>query len=258
MTDQKASAAGASSRPKCVVNENDLPWVSSKDLPSDMATAVNGGEFFAYKRKRLGAAAGGQKLGASIMEVPPGKTAWPFHYHHVRTGAVWWFVWWLALTARHRYAFVSQGNEEAIYILGGRGTLRLGGSVGTAMMPAADAASEQLVSVSSGDYIALPVGGAHAHQLINTDAQQTLRYLCLSTNLYPEVCAYPDAGKVGVIPAYGAAAWFDANSAVPYYKGEGAKPALLSAVANTTPVAATTSTAAPTTAAAAVASVANK
>ncbi len=39
------------------------------------------GEKFGYRRKSLGSAAGGEKLGCSLYEVPPGRRAWPYHYH---------------------------------------------------------------------------------------------------------------------------------------------------------------------------------
>ncbi len=55
---------------------------------------------FAFVRKRLGAAAGGEKIGASWFEIQPGKKAFPFHYH--------------------------LANEEAIYVLEGEGVLRSG------------------------------------------------------------------------------------------------------------------------------------
>ncbi len=55
---------------------------------------------FAFTRKRLGAAAGGQKIGTSWFELQPGKKAFPFHYH---------------LT-----------NEEALFVLEGEGVLRVG------------------------------------------------------------------------------------------------------------------------------------
>jgi uncharacterized cupin superfamily protein len=134
------------SRPPCIVNANDLEW--------KRATAR--GERFASERKAFTGPAGGQKLGCSLMRVPPGKTAFPHHRHH--------------------------GNEEAIYILSGTGTLRL------------DDAEH---AVGPGDYIALTAGGP-AHQLIAT-GNAPLEYLCFSTMLAPEVVEYPDAGKVGAI-----------------------------------------------------------
>ena len=54
-----------------------------------------------FRRKKLGAADGSEDLGASLHEVPPGESAWPYHYH--------------------------TANEEALYVLSGTGTLRLAG-----------------------------------------------------------------------------------------------------------------------------------
>lgn len=55
---------------------------------------------FAFHRKRLGAAAGGEKIGVSWFELPPGKKTFPLHYH--------------------------LANEEAVFVLEGEGVLRLG------------------------------------------------------------------------------------------------------------------------------------
>jgi uncharacterized cupin superfamily protein len=71
-----------------VVGEDNLQW-----------TKHSYGEKFGYRRKSLSSAAGGEKLGCSLYEVPPGRRAWPYHYH--------------------------LANEEAIYILEGSGTLRI-------------------------------------------------------------------------------------------------------------------------------------
>jgi uncharacterized cupin superfamily protein len=71
------------------VNESDLEW-----------TEADHGET-AFRRKQLSAAADGEGIGCSLYELPPGKRSWPYHYH--------------------------TGNEEAIYVLDGEGTLRLDG-----------------------------------------------------------------------------------------------------------------------------------
>jgi uncharacterized cupin superfamily protein len=128
-----------------VVSDGDLEWDEQSH-----------GEKFGYRRKQLGSAAGGQKLGCSLYEVPPGCRAWPYHYH--------------------------LANEEAIYVLGGSGTLRIGG---------------EEVLVSEGDYVALPARAEAAHQLVNS-SEAVLRYLCFSTMIEPDVMVYPDSGKVGI------------------------------------------------------------
>lgn len=130
----------------------DKPIVSIEKLPWTEKERGN----FICRRKSLSQAAGGQKLGCSLYEVPVGCKAWPYHYHC--------------------------GNEEAIYLLSGEGTLRLG---------------EQAFTVKAGAYIALPPGQHHAHQLINT-GEVPLQYLCFSTMNEPDVIAYPDSDKVGV------------------------------------------------------------
>ncbi|PSP85319.1 cupin [Halobacteriales archaeon QS_6_64_34] len=79
-----------------------------------------------FKRKQLGAAAGGEALGTSLYEVPPGKRLWVRHYH--------------------------EGNEESIFVLDGSGTLFLG-------------SDETEHPLSAGDYVALPAGEESAHDI---------------------------------------------------------------------------------------------
>ena len=55
---------------------------------------------FAFRRKRLGAAAGSKGLGVSWFELPPGKKSFPFHFH--------------------------LANDEAVFVLEGDGVVRLG------------------------------------------------------------------------------------------------------------------------------------
>jgi uncharacterized cupin superfamily protein len=81
------------------------------------------------------------------------------------------------------YPFHShRANEELLVVLSGRGELRYG----NATYPARE-----------GDLIGCPTGGPEtAHQLINT-GDAPLRYLAISTEIDPDVCEYPDSGKVG-------------------------------------------------------------
>lgn len=46
-------------------------------------TDFGNGQAFAAKRARLGQMLGSSRLGCTLLVVPPGKTAFPFHRHHV-------------------------------------------------------------------------------------------------------------------------------------------------------------------------------
>ena len=71
-------------------------------------------------------------------------------------------------------------NEEMFFILEGSGEVRI------------DSASHP---VRKGDILACPPGGPEsAHQIINTGDTE-LKYLAVSTLIYPEICDYPDSGK---------------------------------------------------------------
>jgi hypothetical protein len=53
------------------------------------------------------------------------------------------------------------------------------------------------VPVRPGDWIALPTGREHAHQMVNISTAEPLVYLCISTMRGAEIVEYPDSGKVG-------------------------------------------------------------
>jgi uncharacterized cupin superfamily protein len=79
--------------------------MSSKTHPNVVrASEVVANEYgqgdFQFTMRRLGAAAKGLTLGVAHMEVPPGKTAFPYHFH--------------------------SACEEGVYILDGEGTVRIG------------------------------------------------------------------------------------------------------------------------------------
>jgi uncharacterized cupin superfamily protein len=118
--------------------------------------AASKGTRFGFSTRTLGYETGARGIGCSWYEVEPGRTAFPSHYHCA--------------------------NEEAVFVLEGEGTLR----IGTASVP-----------LRTGDYVTLPPGPAHAHQLVNTGSGP-LRYLALSTLHTTEVVGYPDSGKIGV------------------------------------------------------------
>ena len=127
---------------------------------------------FAQKARRLGHAAGSRALGCTYYELPPGKTSFPFHFH--------------------------SAIEEAIYVLEGEGTLRMG---------------KAQIAIGQGDYVGIPPGPDHSHALANR-GQGPLRYLCMSGPASPmtlDIIAYPDSRKIalaaGVDP--GKVAWRD-------------------------------------------------
>jgi len=105
------------------------------------------------KLKGMGRAAGAQQIGATLYELRPGCLAFPYHWH--------------------------AHNEEALIVLGGEGTLRIG---------------DREIALRAGDFVAFPTGSAHAHQLRAT-GEAALRYYCLSTMNVPEICGYPDSAK---------------------------------------------------------------
>jgi uncharacterized cupin superfamily protein len=75
-------------------------------------------------------------------------------------------------------------NEELFFILEGEGEVRIG---------------SETFKIKKGDFIAHPPGGAEtAHQIINTSDKE-LKYLAVSTRLYPEIADYPDSKKFGVL-----------------------------------------------------------
>jgi uncharacterized cupin superfamily protein len=66
---------------------------------SDAQSVEFGKGKFQIAARRLSAAAGGKSLGCALLELEPGKTAFPFHFH--------------------------SALEEAIYVLEGTGSLRI-------------------------------------------------------------------------------------------------------------------------------------
>lgn len=126
------------------VNEADLDW-----------TEYDHGES-RFRRKQLSNVTDGEDLGCSLYELPPGKRSWPYHYH--------------------------TANEEAIFVLDGRGLLRT------------EDGEESLVT---GDFVALPADERGGHQVVN-DGDGPLQYLMVSTMNEPDVTIYPEMGKFGI------------------------------------------------------------
>ena len=120
---------------------------------------------------------GGERIGATLYELAPGESTWPYHLHHA--------------------------NEEWLVVVAGGPTLR---------------SPEGERQLRAGDTVCFPRGPAGAHALTNR-SESTARVLLLSTWIAPEVCEYPDTGKVG--------AWGEGfryllrgDAAVDYWEGE--------------------------------------
>ena len=72
-------------------------------------------------------------------------------------------------------------QEEMFYVIEGTGELRIGA---------------ERYPIRPGDVIACPTGGPEtAHQIINTGKSE-LKYLAVSTKESPDICEYPDSGKI--------------------------------------------------------------
>jgi uncharacterized cupin superfamily protein len=112
---------------------------------------------FTWKRMRLAGRLGGEKLGASVYELPPGERSFPYHVHHA--------------------------NEELLVVLEGEVALRREGGEET---------------LGPGDAALFPCGPEGAHQVLNR-SERPARFLMVSTMLHPEVLAYPDSEKVGLM-----------------------------------------------------------
>jgi uncharacterized cupin superfamily protein len=121
---------------------------------------------YGAERWNVAAALGAQQLGMSVVRIPPGKAAFPYHNH---------------------YAI-----EEVFYILEGNGQLIYGQN------PAPRA-------LRPGDVICCRAGGPEtAHQIRNTDANRTLVYLAVSTKAVVDYVEHPMSQKfcVWVNPAH--------------------------------------------------------
>jgi len=94
-------------------------------------------------------------------------------------------------------------QEEMFVILAGSGTLRVAG---------------EMLPVQAGDVIFIPCGPDYPHHLINT-SDADLSYLSISTQERPEVCEYPDSGKIGVF-SKGPAFVQKRDNSLDYWDGE--------------------------------------
>ncbi len=98
----------------------------------------------------------GGSLGINRMRLKQGQTTVPFHYH--------------------------LREDEAFFVLSGRGVLRYG---------------DDVREIRAGDCISCPAGTKIAHQIANPH-DEDLVYLAIGAFDPHEVCVYPDSDKVSV------------------------------------------------------------
>lgn len=114
-------------------------------------------EGYEYVRRTLVSNESGGQCSISVYEIPPGKSAYPYHFH--------------------------ANNEEAFYILQGRGLLKT---------PLGER------SVEAGDFLFFPANETGAHKLSNPSDSEALVYIDFDTHNEIDVAFYPDSGKIGV------------------------------------------------------------
>jgi uncharacterized cupin superfamily protein len=123
---------------------------------------------FQLRRRRLGAEGGSRALGCAYLEVPPGKTAFPVHFH--------------------------SALEESIYVLEGTGTLRIGPDK-------VDLRAGDYVGIPAGPQ------SAHGLTNTGTTALRYLCMSAPATPATMDIVGYPDSKKLafasGVDPVKG-------------------------------------------------------
>ena len=136
-------------------HEPKSPIINVADVPLERYAH---GDKFEVRDGAIAALIGAKLLGYSLLVVPPGKRAYPFHNHHV--------------------------NEEMFFILEGQGKVRIG--------------ERELPIRKGDVIASPPGGRGTAHQIINTSETDELRYLAVSTMIAAEVVEYPDSDKIAV------------------------------------------------------------
>ncbi len=154
---------------------------------ADVAEEVHlDGEHWGHAFKVLSTmGSGGGRLGVNQTRLPPGRVACPFHHH--------------------------QREDEAFFVLSGRGVLRYG---------------DELHELSPGDCVSCPAGSGLAHQIANP-YDEDLVYLAIGINDEHEVCVYPDTGKV-MVRSLGSVGRLEKT---PYMEGEPTVPRMLDLIA---------------------------
>lgn len=131
--------------------------VNARDVPQEDHSEPSGR--YQVGMREIGEAAGARELGFTVTSIQPAGRSFPFHFHH--------------------------GEEEAFYVLEGRGLLRQGDGEG----------EEELIELGPGDAVAFPAGTGIAHQFIN-DGDVPFVYLALSNKVRSDTAEFPDSDKI--------------------------------------------------------------
>jgi uncharacterized cupin superfamily protein len=94
-------------------------------------------------------------------------------------------------------------QEELFIVIAGEGSLRVAG---------------ELLPIRAGDMIFIPAGPEYPHQIVNS-SDAPLHYLSISTQERPEICEYPDSGKIGAY-ARGMRHVQKRDAVIDYWEGE--------------------------------------
>src|SRR5262252_7604533 len=150
------------------ISSGELPWTEWSEVPR-----------FEVRYRHLSRAALGDDyhVGVAVEELGPGKQSAPLHYHIF--------------------------EEEHVYILEGRLTLRLG------------ADSHEM---AAGDYVCFPAGQKAGHCLVN-DSGAPCRYVIVGECNPNEVAVYTDSNKV-LVRALGRRTILDLAARRGYWDGE--------------------------------------
>ncbi|WP_249937148.1 cupin domain-containing protein [Roseateles sp. DAIF2] len=95
-------------------------------------------------------------------------------------------------------------QEEMFIVLAGTGTLRVAG---------------ELLPIRAGDVFSIPPGPEYPHHILNT-SDAPLTYLSISTQERPEICEYPDSGKIGASSLPGRRLMQRLENSLDYWDGE--------------------------------------
>lgn len=158
----------------------DAPTVVNVDALPDTARLIGAGWGAVFKSLTPSMRPRGGSLGINHMRLPPGRVAVPFHHH--------------------------RREDEAFFVLSGRGMLRYG---------------DEVRELRTGDCVSCPAGTGVAHQIGNP-FDEDLVYLAIGAFDPDEVCVYPDSGKV-LVRAIGKIGRLEATE---YFDGEPETPRL--------------------------------